>query len=298
MCRGGLLLAVILGWCTALSAQAAEPAGWLHSFEEAEAQAKRLQRPLLIHFSADWCAPCRRMEREVFRSSEFLRQLGGNFVAVKVDADQRPDLVQRFSVRGLPTDLFLDPGGRILSQTTGYQDRDDYLGQMARIEAKFNLAGNTQIARSQKPAVTAPAVRQLPKTSEPAPAAKDTKAAVGLGGFSPVSLWNWREWRKGQPEFAADYQSVTFHMATADELRQFRANPEQYVPRLRGCDPVLMAETERAVPGSTKFGAYFDGELYLFASSETRQRFKQSPRRFITTHHVRKTDESEPTQLR
>ena len=42
-------------------------------------------------------------------------------------------------------------------------------------------------------------------------------------------------------------------------------------PRLIGCDPVVFSETERAIPGSTRFGAYFEGDLFLFVSSATRE---------------------------
>lgn len=299
MRRGGLLFAFLWIWSfTPLCAAEPNPIGWRHDFEQAQADAQRLNRPLLVHFHAEWCGPCRRMERDIFRAPEFLQQLDGRLIAVKVDADQRPDLTERFNVRGLPTDLFLDPSGRVVAQSTGYVDRDRYLGQMARIDARFNTTGRTLVAKSQTAVPTAPAVERTVKPAdEPPTAAPAEPALVGLGGFSPISLWNWREWRKGSPEFAAEHQRVTFYMATADELRQFQENPEQYVPKLLGCDPVLMAETDRAVPGSTKFGAYFDGELYLFTSLETRARFKQSPLRFTRTRHVLRVDEIERTQL-
>lgn len=45
-------------------------------------------------------------------------------------------------------------------------------------------------------------------------------------------------------------------------------------------------DTNRAVAGSTKYGAYFDGELFLFASPENRERFKKTPYRFTRTRHA------------
>jgi YHS domain-containing protein len=299
MRRGGILCGVVCVWACAIgyaqpAAPAAKPAGWRHDFEQAQAEAKRLKRPLVVHFSADWCGPCRRMERDVFRTPEFLRQLDGRFVAVKVDADQRPDLVEQFGVRGLPTDLFIDPDGRVLAQSTGYVGRGDYLSQMARIDARFDAASRTHIARSQAGAPPA----TLPSRREPLVQNSSSPRVIGLEGYSPISLWNWREWRKGSPEFAAAYRGVTFHMTTAEERRQFAADPEQYVPKLLGCDPVLIAETERAISGSTKFGAYYNGELYLFASAENRDRFKQAPHRFTRTRHAVRVDEIERIERR
>ena len=91
---------------------------------------------------------------------------------------------------------------------------------------------------------------------------------------------------------------MKFYLASAEEVRQFQAEPDRYTPELLGCDPVVLWETERAVPGSTKFGAYFDGELYLFTTAETRRRFKESPKQFIETRHVLHVDQIDTTELR
>lgn len=303
MRRGGILCGIILVWvCAIACAQPDAPAsrpGWRNDFEQGRAEAKRLNRPLLVHFYADWCVPCRRMERDVFRAPEFLRQLDGRFIAVKIDADQRPELVEKFGVQGLPTDLFVDPDGRVLAQSTGYVGRGDYLSQMARVDARFDVARKTHIARSQAgaPPATLP-TRREPVVQKPAVRHMPQPPVIGLEGYSPISLWNWREWRKGSREFAAVYRGITFHMATAEERRQFEGDPEQYVPKLLGCDPVVMANTERAIPGSTRFGAYYNGELYLFASAENRDRFKQAPHRFTSTRHAVSVDEIERTELR
>ena len=79
-------------------------------------------------------------------------------------------------------------------------------------------------------------------------------------------------------------------MADANELRQFRANPERYAPKLLGCDPVLLNETDRAIAGKIDFGAYFDGELYFFVSAKSRKIFRAKPLRYTRTRHVLRVD--------
>ncbi len=121
---------------------------------------------------------------------------------------------------------------------------------------------------------------------------------LGLDGYSPVSLFTWREWRQGKAEFTAYHEGVTYRLAGTEELDKFKAQPEKYVPRLLGCDPVILQTSDRAVQGSTKYGAYFDGALYLFQSPETRTEFKKSPMRYVKTRHVLKVDEIEAGDIR
>ena len=66
-------------------------------------------RPVLVDFSADWCAICRELERTTFRDPEAVRE-AGRFTALRVDFDRSGDLVARFAVVGPPT-ILLFPSG-------------------------------------------------------------------------------------------------------------------------------------------------------------------------------------------
>ena len=82
------------------------------------------------------------------------------------------------------------------------------------------------------------------------------------------------------------------------ELVEFRNNPESFAPKLLGCDPVILWETDRAVAGSVEYGAFFDGELYLFKTEERRKQFKANPSRFNRLQHALKADQIEQTVMR
>jgi YHS domain-containing protein len=105
-------------------------------------------------------------------------------------------------------------------------------------------------------------------------------AFIGLNGYSAVSLYTKRDWIKGSREHIAEHEGVAYQFTSTEELRAFETEPEKYAPRILGCDPVVLSETERAIPGSTRFAAYFDGRLFLFVSSATRDQFKANPERF------------------
>ena len=63
---------------------------WGHDLAAAEAEAAKLQRPLVIHFHATWCGPCKKMEKELLNTPHVLKSLDAGFVAVKVDLTNNP----------------------------------------------------------------------------------------------------------------------------------------------------------------------------------------------------------------
>jgi YHS domain-containing protein/thiol-disulfide isomerase/thioredoxin len=267
---------------------------WRTDYNQALAEAERLQRPLLLHFYSVNCPPCRRMEREVLNTAETTSLLASKFVAVKIDAGDSSNeeglrLVQRFSIHMLPSDVILDPlsGGRVLSQTEGSQDKKPYLSVALKSLGRFEQSLKMHLARD---AAT--------RDTDPTVVLGDPQPIVGLDGFSPVALTLRRQWNRGKPEFAWEHKGITYHLASREELEDFRKKPEDFAPKLLGCDPVVLWETDRAVPGDTRYGAFLDGDLYLFQTADTRKRFKANPSRFTRIQHVLRVDKIDRSAVR
>ena len=303
---------------------------WRTDFAQAEKDAKSLDRPMLIHFHAAWCGPCKQMDAEILNSVELARQVENRFIMVKVDSDRHHDLVERFDVQSLPTDIIVEPDGRLIARSEAYQSPSNYLAHIARAEARWTQAQNLRIAKTRAPANTAvPATpfgkapdAPTPKPNVPKPgndniatskmpddggtAAKPSLPSsaapagrtVGLDGFSPVSLAVHRKWVKGDARYGAEYKGVVYHMASTDEQAAFNLHPDRYTPRLLGCDPVLLWKTDRAFRGNTQYGAFYNGELFLFVSPESRTEFKAKPERYTRARHVLRPDQIENANLR
>ncbi len=97
-----------------------QPIQWHEWGEEAFATAQRENKPVLLDIGAVWCHWCHVMDRESYESAEVAAIINQNFIAVKVDRDERPDVDSRYQLAvsaiagtgGWPLTVFLTPEGK------------------------------------------------------------------------------------------------------------------------------------------------------------------------------------------
>src|SRR5580700_8173217 len=97
-----------------------QPIQWHEWGEEAFAAAQHDNKPVLLDIGAVWCHWCHVMDRESYESSEIAAIINEQFIAMKVDRDERPDVDSRYQLAvsaisgtgGWPLTVFLTPDGR------------------------------------------------------------------------------------------------------------------------------------------------------------------------------------------
>jgi len=75
-----------------LRQHAHNPVNWFPWGDEAFAEARRLGRPVLLSIGYSTCHWCHVMEEESFEDEEIARYLNENYITIKVDREERPDV--------------------------------------------------------------------------------------------------------------------------------------------------------------------------------------------------------------
>ncbi len=291
--------------------------GWVASYEQARDEAQRLGKPLLIHFHATWCGPCRSMEAGVLNTEPVVEQLKTRVVGVKIDSGQRPDLISRFGIGGLPADVFVAPDGQVLARDGATYSPEDYRRRILLVANRYHGSRLTDIVAALKqaeldqarigetadmalaviqagvvesdesagdPSVTTAAAR-IAAEDRPVEAIKPAEKSVssftpGMKGYSPVAILSQQRWLRGDRKFMHLHKGIEYYLSSPEELETFKADADRYAPAWAGLDPLELTLKGEAKPGSVRHAAYFQNRLYLFASEENRQKFVERPADF------------------
>lgn len=87
---------------------------WRTWGDEAFAEAREKNRPVLLAISAVWCHWCHVMDETSYSVPEIIKEINDRYVPVRVDNDERPDVNRRYNMGGWPSTVFLTPDGEII----------------------------------------------------------------------------------------------------------------------------------------------------------------------------------------
>lgn len=127
-----LLLMILMAMLTGhINAQ-----NWLSDFETAKEIADQENKPIILSFQgSDWCAPCMKLEKEIWSTEEFKLHSGTHYILLKADFPKRSknsldpvqqeknkQLAERYNKNGyFPFVVVLDKSGKVLG-ALGYKN--------------------------------------------------------------------------------------------------------------------------------------------------------------------------------
>ena len=220
--------------------------------------ARRAGRPILLDIGASWCHWCHVMDEGTYSDAEVARLLREQFVAVKVDRDEHPEIDRRYQRQvgaltgegGWPLTAFLTPEGEVFLGGTYFPPTDGHgrpgfrrvLGEVARLwrEEPERIRENAQSIQA--------ALRRMREARSPEDRPLDAFVGDVLaevrgsvdpmnGGFgmapkfphpTAVSLLLWDEFARGAAESGEAARDTLAHMADGGMFDQVGGGFHRY----------------------------------------------------------------------
>lgn len=106
---------------------------WQTSFEKAKAIALKDSKPIILVFQgSDWCAPCIKLDRQIWSTDTFKKYAEGHYVMLQADFPRRKSnalsdsqtkanaqLAETYNTNGIfPFVVVLDSKGKVLGETS------------------------------------------------------------------------------------------------------------------------------------------------------------------------------------
>jgi hypothetical protein len=104
----------------------------------------------------------------------------------------------------------------------------------------------------------------------------DRHSGLAISGFDPVAYFTDGAALMGRSPFELTYAGVAWRFRNEGNLAAFRANPDIYMPRFGGYDPVAAAKGI-GLAGNPLFWLVSRERLYLFYSAKARAVFAADP---------------------
>lgn len=104
---------------------------WNYNFEEAKSIAQSQDKNIIVVFSgSDWCAPCIKLEKNIWESEAFKKEANQSWVLVKANfprkkanelskeqTDHNRKLAEKYNLEGsFPLVVVLDKNGKVLGK--------------------------------------------------------------------------------------------------------------------------------------------------------------------------------------
>ena len=126
------IVAIIVGCCALTGNVLAQQTNyhaiqWEANPHTAAQKAKAQSKAVMLHFTADWCGPCKNQKRFIFNNPTVIRAINQNFIPVLVDIDANPALAKELNVTTVPHDVFLTPDGDVITRRSSPADSNNFL---------------------------------------------------------------------------------------------------------------------------------------------------------------------------
>ncbi len=97
--------------------------------------AQTKKKMILVQCTAEWCLPCKQMEKYTFTDAAFAQYAATNLLCYKLDASGFDDinLLNEWKVEKYPTILFINVKGKEIKRLVGFQSAKNLIAEAEKI---------------------------------------------------------------------------------------------------------------------------------------------------------------------
>ena len=121
-----------------------KPIAWYEDFDKAMAEAKTTDKLLFLDFYAEWCGPCKQMDRQTYPNLAVKKQMQP-YIAVRIDVDRHEQLAQKYKGNarkyggnGIPAMIVVNTEGTELYRHHGFLSAPQLTTALSKVTSKRN----------------------------------------------------------------------------------------------------------------------------------------------------------------
>ena len=116
---------------------------WRSNLDSAFAIASNSNKLIMIDFMAEWCPPCKEMDKKTFSNTNIIKK-SNEFIPVRIDVDKQKNIAEEYNGNarkyggiGIPNILFIDKEKKIIRHIVGFHDVDQLMEIMDSVLMKL-----------------------------------------------------------------------------------------------------------------------------------------------------------------
>jgi protein disulfide-isomerase len=140
------IVTCVIAAASLVTHRASAQIAWQHDVQQAYQLAREQNKLVVLHFWAEWCMPCRRLDSFVFNHPQVAEALSKQVIAVKLNIDEHRELAMAYNIRSIPTDVLVNANGQVIARRPSPSSADAYL-RMIESWSTASPSGNTLAAQ-------------------------------------------------------------------------------------------------------------------------------------------------------